>query len=158
MLRKRFLRSYHMWSKKRLLKEEKKKRSRKFYLLSVISSGLIGIVLMVVGILLIMNEPLFTSPLPMLMSWGSENVKEDVQKSIEKILKEKSIEYTVVKKESADRYSIQLQDNGLVFINPEKGVTGQLSSLQVVLQRLTMEGKKFKRLDLTYDRPVIVLQ
>lgn len=147
-----------MWSKKRLLKKEKKHRSRKFYLLSVISSGVIGIILMALGTLLIMNEPLFTSPLPMFMSWGTGTTKEDTQKSIGKILKEKSIKFTTVKKESQDRYSIQLQDNGQVFINPEKGVAEQLSSLQVVLSRLTMEGKKFKRLDLTYDRPVIVLQ
>ncbi len=147
-----------MWSRKRLLKKEKKHRSRKFYLLFIIFSGVSGIIMMVVGALLIMNEPLFTSPLPLLMSWRTNATKEDVVKSIEKILKEKSIEFTEVKRESQDRYSIQLQDNGVVFINPDKGVAEQLSSLQVVLQRLTMEGKKFKRLDLTYDRPVIVLQ
>lgn len=147
-----------MWSRKRLLKKEKKHRLRKVSLISIILSGVIGVAMMITGIILIVNEPIFTSPLPLFQSWRDAQKKEDTVKEIEKQLKSKSIVYESVTRETSNRYKIILEGNGEVFISPEKGVTEQLSSLQVILSRLTMEGKKFKRLDLTYDRPVIVLQ
>ena len=147
-----------MWSRKRLLKKEKKHRLRKVSLISIVFSGVLGIAMMIIGIILIVNEPIFTSPLPLFQSWRDAQKKEDTVKEIEKQLKSKSIIYESVTRETSSRYKIILEGNGEVFINPEKGIAEQLSSLQVILSRLTMEGKKFKRLDLTYDRPVIVLQ
>lgn len=152
------MRLLHMWSRKRLLKKEKKHRLRKTYLVGIIASGCLGLTLMALGVILILQEPLFASPIPLLKSWGESREKEQVKKEIEKGLNDKSIEFESITKESSDRYKISLKDNGQVFLNPKKGVTEQLSSLQVVLQQLTMEGKKFSRLDLTFDRPVIVLQ
>lgn len=147
-----------MWPRKRLLKKEKKQRFKKLYLISIIFSGIMGVSMMVIGVLLILNEPLFTSPIPMLQSWKESRENESVEVEIEKGLKGKSIQFTEITRESSTRYRIVLEDNGEVFIDPRKGVAEQLSSLQVILSSLTMEGKRFKRLDLTFDRPIIVLQ
>lgn len=114
--------------------------------------------MMILGIILILNEPLFASPLPLFTSWGTNKEKGQEEKEIEKLLKQKSIAFSEIRKESSQQYKIDLENNGEVIISSKKGIAEQLSSLQVVLSRLTMEGKKFKRLDLTYDRPVIVLQ
>ncbi len=147
-----------MWSRKRRLRKEKKHLVRKIYFYLIILSGILGIVMMVIGVFLVINEPLFESPIPLFTKWALNRDKSQEVVEIKKFLEQKSIEYIDVSRESSKVYKIDLKNNGEVVIDSEKGLPEQLSSLQVILSRLTMEGKKFKRLDLTYDRPVLVLQ
>ena len=55
-------------------------------------------------------------------------------------------------------YKIILENNAEVVLSSQKDLKTQLSSLQFILRRLTMEDRRFTRLDLSFDKPIIVLE
>lgn len=50
---------------------------------------------------------------------------------------------------------VDLKDGGKVIFSSKKDLKKQISSLQLMLSRLTIEGKKLKILDFRYDNPVV---
>ncbi|HET9947069.1 MAG TPA: hypothetical protein VFQ63_03330, partial [Patescibacteria group bacterium] len=46
-------------------------------------------------------------------------------------------------------------DGKTIIISLNKDIEQQVSSLQLTIRELTMEGKEFHRLDFRYDKPVI---
>lgn len=52
-------------------------------------------------------------------------------------------------------YVVSLVDNGTVVFDPLKNLDTQVQSLQIILSRLTIEGKRFKNLDFRFDKPVV---
>lgn len=81
---------------------------------------------------------------------SSPNVK------LEKILLSQKIPFSKINVASDSSFVVSLQDGGEVGISQKKDFVAQISSLQLILSRLTIEGKKFKFLDLRFDKPVIV--
>jgi hypothetical protein len=75
---------------------------------------------------------------------------------LEKLLKEQKISYTKISKAPDETYIITLNDDEEALVTFKKDIHQQISSLQFILSRLTMEGKQFTRLDLRFDKPVIV--
>lgn len=55
-------------------------------------------------------------------------------------------------------YKIILDDNKEILISAGGDMREELSSLQYILSRLTMEGREFARLDLRYEKPIIVFK
>ena len=55
-------------------------------------------------------------------------------------------------------FVVQVTDEGKVLFTTTKDLSSQVTSLQLILERLTMEGKHFSRLDFRYMKPVIVLR
>ncbi len=49
-----------------------------------------------------------------------------------------------------------LDDGGEVLFTQKKKLQEQIASLQLIITRLTIEGRQFKRIDLRFDNPVIV--
>ena len=74
--------------------------------------------------------------------------------SIEDILQKNNIQFEKINA-SDSAHIVLLKDNGEVDISDNKNINSQISSLQLILSRLTIEGKKFKRLDLRFDKPII---
>lgn len=72
-----------------------------------------------------------------------------------RLLKSHNIMYTAIARNS-DEFVITLNPKQQVFITKDKNLAEQISSLQVILPRLTMEGKQFRQLDLRYDKPVVM--
>lgn len=62
-----------------------------------------------------------------------------------------------IQEASDSAFLVTLEDDSLVVMTDKKNIDEQVSSLQVIYDRLTMEGKRFKRLDLRFDRPILVL-
>lgn len=89
-----------------------------------------------------LNRTFFVSPLARVDSL--ENT------SIEDLLNKNNIQFIKV-----DRNIVYLKDQGEVFLNLDKNLALQISSLQLILSRLTIEGKKFKKLDLRFEKPII---
>ena len=50
---------------------------------------------------------------------------------------------------------VELENEGVVILSSKKDIRSQISSLQLILSRLTIEGKKLKILDFRYDNPVV---
>lgn len=144
-----------MWSRKRVLKKDKKQLTKKRILFISVVSGFVGMILIVVGLIVLRHEPVFISPLPFLKLSAEENNQSKV---VKKMLKEKGIVAKEVVLTGGSIYMIELPDESTVYIDGNKDLSEQISSLQRIVSRLTMEGKKFLRLDLRFAKPVIVLK
>lgn len=147
-----------MWSKKRLLKKEQSVFARKRLLFISLFFGGLGMLLVLVGLFVQKGEPLFASPLPIMTSTVSQENSADISSKAKDLLKEKQIEFSSLSESKGKSYVVTLKDGGEVIITDDKDLDGQLASLQRIAAQLTMEGKKIKRLDLRFDRPVLVLQ
>lgn len=75
--------------------------------------------------------------------------------SIEDILSKNNIPFEKIKIATDSSYIIFLKDDGEVIMSSKKSIQSQVSSLHLILSRLTIEGKKFKRLDLRFERSII---
>ncbi len=51
---------------------------------------------------------------------------------------------------------VRLKDELEVFFSFQKEATAQVGSLQLILSRTKIEGKRLKRVDLRFDKPVII--
>ncbi|CAN5125565.1 hypothetical protein BH09PAT1_BH09PAT1_2640 [soil metagenome] len=147
-----------MWPKRRVLKKDQKQLTKKRILLLSMMSGGAGLLFIVIGVVVLRHEPTFISPLPFLRSLGLANDQDGDKKTIETFLKQNTISYKNVTVSGKSTYIIITDGGGTAYLTNTKDISVQLSSLQRILSRLTMEGKKFSRLDLRYDKPVIVLQ
>jgi hypothetical protein len=96
---------------------------------------------------LVTNQNSVVSPLA---KTTSPNIK------LEKLLLSENIPFSKIKVASDSSFIVFLQGGGEVNISQKKDLVAQISSLQLILSRLTIEGKKFKFLDLRFDKPVIV--
>ena len=74
---------------------------------------------------------------------------------IEDMLSGSNIEITrsVIGRE--ELIEVELKDGGKVIFSTKKDLKKQITSLQLMLLRLTIEGKKLKILDFRYDNPVV---
>jgi hypothetical protein len=137
---------------------QRKNKRRIFMLFSFITGG---ILLCTAGVLVFAaiqsQRPLFVSPLPNLQALASPSNDDEEVKIIKKGLKDKSIDFSSVEiKDSL--YMIKLENGADVTLSAKKDIITQISSLQFVLSRLTMEGRQFRTLDLQYDKPIIVFK
>ncbi len=74
--------------------------------------------------------------------------------NLKALLKKKNIPFTSIRY-SSDYYSLTLADGGEVFVSSKKDLTLQINSLQLMLNRLTIEGKRIKSLDFRFDKAII---
>ncbi len=94
------------------------------------------------------QKELFISPLAL--------QKNTNRSEIDDLLQESGIAFTSVESAKDSSYLVNLKDGGQVIITQNKNVQNQISSLQLILSRLTIEGKRFKSLDFRYDKPVVL--
>ena len=96
---------------------------------------------------LVLNKKIISPLAQKYLSFESENVSEDLYKA--------GISFTSVKRSGDSLYIVTLSDGGQAIITPAKNIKNQISSLQLMLSRLTIEGKRVKVIDFRYDRPVV---
>ena len=101
------------------------------------------------------HKPLYISPVGSLKV--AETPEDDELGVFKKALSKNKIEFESVVA-SGSSYVVQLKSGGDVTFSSEKDTLKQISSLQFILSRLTMEGKLFSRLDLRFDKPVITIR
>ncbi len=136
-----------MFIQKRLLKKDRNKKRKK----QLIFSGVIILFLFVLGVFVYTNfsfgRKVYINPVLENQQTGTSN--------LEQTLKGANINFSNIKSNNDGSYSITLSDGGEVILSSKKDLKAQLSSLQLILSRLTIEGKKLKIVDFRYDRPVI---
>jgi hypothetical protein len=154
-------------SKFRVASVEHSRKRRKFqsikkYVVATAASCLVIIGLFFFWYVIIFrNKPLFISPLPIVQALqriAGGDVSEDKERQIENLLKKNAIVYSHIDTSDSTAYSITLKDEGQVLLAPNKDLPSQIASLQVILNRLTMEGRTFKRLDLRFNKPIITFK
>lgn len=97
------------------------------------------------------------SPIPLDTSFNlpSRNTTAKTTE-VERFLKENDIPYQSVRIASDSSILVSLTENGDVYLSQEN-YPEELTTLQVIVSKITMEGKRFSRLDLRFERPVIVM-
>ena len=144
-----------MLRKKRTLSNRRSRRKRVGKILGILC---LSIGIFSVGFLLLLRKSdVLIRPIPEGSLSQVLGDNDDSIKKIEKSLKEEKVVYKDVKKIGSSGYEVTLVSGEKVLLSDTKDLRSQLSSLQVIISRLTMEGKRFSKLDLRFDRPAIVL-
>ena len=136
-----------MLFRKTVTKKQKREASKKRFGILLIFIGLFAINAMLV------YSAFIEKPEPLLNPLSKDQTSSVSQ--LEKLLKDKKIQYKYVATQKNLSYLIKLQSNGEVIIDPSKNIDQQLSSLQLILSQLKIEGKTLKRLDFSYQKPII---
>lgn len=105
--------------------------------------------------LLMLQRNLYKSPI----SLNFKNILNEKPgtKTLEALLKSKNISYSKVSLEG-ETYKIELINDEEILFDSKKPLNAQMSSLQLLLSRFTIEGKRFEKLDFRYDKPIIVFK
>lgn len=125
--------------------------------------GKISIVLGIITLLLvsikflILNNTSYISPIPKMLLSASKSGSSNLKNNIEMLLKAQNISYQSVNLEK-NAYVVTLKNDEKIFLDTKKSLDSQISSLQLLISRLTIEGKHFKTLDFRYNKPVIMLK
>lgn len=136
-----------MFQRKRQLKKEKSKSRTK----------LISITLLFLLLALLVIEFLYLNFSFGRSTYISPIAKEQKSKiiTLEKELEESNISFKTVSANSDSSFTVHLIDGSIVILSSKKDIKSQVSSLQLILSRLTIEGKKLKSLDFRFDNPVV---
>ena len=133
-------------------------RIRKLTLFIVPFSIITSAICMLLILVLIPNLNSKNIISPISISFFAASSDENYISSLEKILQEKKIAYKTVTKLQDNAYAIKLMDGSEVIISSQENINKEMSSLQFILSRLTMESKEFTRLDLRFEKPVITFK
>ena len=132
----------------------KLRREKNKYRVKILFAGLLILTLIIVAaefayVNLSFGKNTFISPI----------AKESKSKSalLENTLDKNKILFSSVDVASDGSYAVSLKDSGEVILSSKKDIQSQLTSLQLILSRLTIEGKKLKKLDFRFSNPVISL-
>lgn len=105
-----------------------------------------------------LQKPAYVSPLSTLGIQAVRSEDDAAKEEIEKLLKEQKISFVKVTKGTDSSYIIHLAEDKAAIVSSDKDMKSQISSLQFILSRLTMEGKLFSRLDLRFKKPIVVFK
>jgi|SRR3989344_115366 len=129
---------------------KKLKRKGKFFFIKIIIPIFIFLILSAFLLYKLPAFPIFNKPI---ISPLGQNKPSRVS-SLESLLKKENVPFSSITS-SSDFYTIVLSGGGQVIISSKKELAVQISSLQLMLSRLTIEGKRIKSLDFRFDKPII---
>lgn len=75
--------------------------------------------------------------------------------SYQTAFKNAKISFISISLNTDNSLEVKLKDGGVVILSSKKDIGSQISSLQLILSRLTIEGKQLKILDFRFDNPVV---
>lgn len=101
------------------------------------------------------TKTLFISPLP---DRSLDNSNPLATEELKTLLGKSNIAFSEVKSSTGSSILVTLKDGGDVLFSAKKSLREQVSSLQLILSRLTIEGKRFKSLDLRFEKPSVVYE
>lgn len=78
--------------------------------------------------------------------------------ALEKLLKQKNIAFSFLTPVDDRSFLVGLSSGEEIIFSSDKPLEAQVSSLQLISQRLTIEGKRMLRLDFRFDKPVIIFR
>ncbi len=135
-----------MFTRKRRLKKEGKTWNIK---------NALALLLLTIGLALLMsflylyvtgNANYYFNPLLPYKTISNDKLEEN--------LVDKKISFKKISQENGFT-RVVLKDDSEIIFSTKKDIANQVSSLQLTLTRLTIEGKKLKSLDFRFDNPVI---
>lgn len=100
----------------------------------------------------------FVSPLPSLQKALGVTTTQNPSHLLKSELASANIVYKEISYPSPESARIVLESGEEVLFSLRKDIEYQVSSLQLIRQRTTIEGKSFQKLDLRYEKPLIVFK
>jgi len=156
MQRKKLFQLLQMLRKKRNIRKQKRQLKKVGGIVLAVGALFLVVGGMVVYALFFQKVS-YLSPLSTKVS-AEVGVRQDNElATLKKNLAEKQIEINAITA-SGSGYLVILKNDSSVTFSSQKDINVQISSLQFILSRLTMEGRRFSRLDLSFDKPIIVLE
>ncbi len=147
MQQKKLLRLSMKLLKTTVTKKQRKKLKQKNFSVFLILLGLLLITASLFYFAFLEEKQLYINPL----SYDQTSKNSEIEKN----LKEKNISFKTIVTTKDLNYIIRLDDQREVILDSKKDIVGQLSSLQLIISQLTIEGKMFKSLDFRYQKPII---
>ena len=148
------------------MKKKKKIKNRKLELRNkrvFIGSIIIGSILIIVSTSSVLYRYFipkqYVSPLSQAaksMITAAKGTSQDTLQQVEQTLNRNSISYSDARMIDQNTCQITIDNNQTVLFATDRPLAEQIASLQLIVSHLTMEGKRFSRLDLRYDKPIIV--
>jgi len=114
------------------------------------------ILLCLIGLIILVTLPFFTKK-ALFISPVTRNSNQDAKK-IETLLINAQISFTSISLTTNSSYIVKLQDGGEAVLSLKKDVEAQITSLQPILKQLTIEGRRFNRIDFRFDKPLVVYE
>jgi hypothetical protein len=134
-----------MFRQRRLLKKEKYR----------VKVRLVFTVLAILLIALVGLEYLYFNFTKINVISPLANIKTSKLTNLESQLTKQKISFTGAIASSDGSFIVNFADGGEVILSSKKDIGSQLSSLQLILSSLTIEGKRLKILDFRFDNPVV---
>lgn len=103
----------------------------------------------------------FISPLPTVLNKkiNSQDEKDnEFKKELEEELLKTNLGFSEIIFTQDSSLSVELASGEKIIFSFRKPVKSQVSSLQLMLSRFTIEGKKVEQLDFRFDKPVVVFK
>ncbi len=145
-----------MWQRKRKVKLRRQTQKKHRFTLPIILAVIVLLIgSMIYAVFYLLNKPLFVSPVGILTMNHPEPQEQKSVDRVKHLLKQNKIAFKSIKLSSQNTVIISLRDQGEVILNSKGNIEAQISSLQYILTRLTMEGKRFSRLDMEFNKPII---
>lgn len=126
---------------------------QKFFIINIIFLFLFLILIAFAFYHYYSKRKIFISPLP--TNNQQKTVVLNNLKQIESLLIKNKINFSSVSEMKNTSILVKLNSGEEIFFSPEKSLNFQVSSLQLILSRLTIEGKRFNRIDFRYESPII---
>lgn len=104
-----------------------------------------------------MSKPLFVSPLANIKFVYASH-EDSTFDQLKKELAKKQIAVNKIEKTIDATFIVELKQGGEVTFSSQKDIIAQIASLQFILSHLTMEGREFSKLDLRFEKPVVVFK
>lgn len=136
-----------MWQPKRKIKKEKHRRKVIIFLF------LLAFLFLSLILIIFSYQKLFYSKDAFLNPVSKENL--DKESRLNQLLNDKNVGFSNISILYDSSYLVNLKEGEQVIFSARKDLKSQVSSLQLMLARLKIEGKKFKILDFRYDNPVV---
>jgi hypothetical protein len=80
---------------------------------------------------------------------------EDYTKKIQNLLEKNAIQITSITPAEGNTTLVTLKAGEEIIFANQKSIEQQLASLQLIERQLTIEGRRFHRIDFRFDNPVI---
>lgn len=132
------------------LERKKRKIAKKIILFIILLIFLFSLFFL----LLRFNKASFVSPIPRGIFTFNKDTNPKL-KTVKDLLKKTNIEYLSLISLDSSSFLLILKNNEEVILSSKKELSQQISSLQLIITRSTIEDKHIRRLDFRFDRPVI---
>lgn len=144
------------------MRDYKKRKRALFYRRLLIFLAVFSCFIIVAEILYLVQRlqaPQFLSPVPLSNVYkkvlAAMNISSQTDELVD-LLKKNNFSVISLSSYEKDAFLLKLETGEEAVLSSKKSLAVQLSSLHLILSRLTIEGKRVRRVDLRFNNPVIV--